>query len=132
MLPDHTGLLEPNEAYVALGDESVHYDIGRVGNIIAMRIPSYFSGDIRKLKVVSKAVLLQRCPEKSRFFCGLVTGVVLSTQGTISEAEMMSGGDFDGDIGKITVLICLRRNITSTPNPDYKTSVVLLERRDCE
>lgn len=39
----------------------------------------------------------QRCPEKGRFFSGIVVAIVLSTKGVRSEAEMMSGGDFDGD-----------------------------------
>jgi hypothetical protein len=99
MLPDHTGLLQSDEAYVAVGDESTHYEIGRLGNIIAMRLPSYFPSDIRKLKVVSKEELLQRCPSKGKFFCGILAGIVLSTKGNRSVAEMMSGGDFDGDTG---------------------------------
>jgi len=98
MLPDHTGLLESNEVFVALGDESAQYDIDRLGSIIAMRLPSYFVGDLRKFNnVVSKAELLQRCPKKAKFFCGIVAGLILSTKGARSEAEMMSGGDFDGD-----------------------------------
>eukprot|EP00804_Cyclotella_cryptica_P011893 CCRYP_004391-RA/>CCRYP_004391-RA protein AED:0.01 eAED:0.01 QI:2070/1/1/1/1/1/5/1265/829 len=97
MLPDHTGLLESDEAYVAAGDEGAHYEIMRLGSIVAIRLPSYFASDIRKLKVVSKADLLQRNPEKGKFFCGILAGIVISTKGNRSEADMMSGGDFDGD-----------------------------------
>jgi len=100
MLPDHTGLLESSEAFVALGDESAQYDVERSGSIVAMRLPAYFKGDLRHLKIVSKADLMKRCPEKGRFFSGIMTGIILSTKGGKSEAEMMSGGDFDGDKGK--------------------------------
>lgn len=100
MLPDHTGLLESNEAFIAVGDESAQYDVERTGSIVAMRFPSYFTSDIRKLTIVSKADLIQRCPERGRFFAGIVAGLVLSTKGAKSEAERMSGGDFDGDTGE--------------------------------
>ena len=100
MLPDHTGLLESNEAFIAVGDESAQYDVERTGSIVAMRFPSYFTSDLSKLTIVSKADLIQRCPERGRFFAGIVAGLVLSTKGAKSEAEMMSGGDFDGDTGE--------------------------------
>jgi RNA-dependent RNA polymerase len=99
MLPDHTGLLEKNEVYVAVGDDDAHFEITRVGQVIAARNPSYYESDIRKLKVVSKPELIQRCQKKGMFFAGILTGIVLSTKGSKSEAEMMSGGDFDGDRG---------------------------------
>jgi hypothetical protein len=98
MFPDHTGLLESGEAYVALGDACL--EVGRLGEIIAIRSPSYFSSDIRKLKVVSKKELTRRCEARGKFFADINVGLVLSTQGSISEAELMSGGDFDGDKGK--------------------------------
>ena len=100
MLPDHTGLLREGEAYAALGDESAQYEIGCVESIVAMRLPSYFKSDLRKLKYVSKSDLNQRCPQRGRFFSGIVAAIVLSTKGVRSEAEMMSGGDFDGDKGE--------------------------------
>mmetsp|Transcript_4040 Transcript_4040/g.7709 ORF Transcript_4040/g.7709 Transcript_4040/m.7709 type:complete len:340 (-) Transcript_4040:646-1665(-) len=98
MLPDHTGLLESNEVFVALGDESAQYSVERLGSVVAMRLPSYFTEDLRKYNnVISKADLIQRCPDKGKFFSGIVAGIVFSTRGAMSEAEMMSGGDFDGD-----------------------------------
>ena len=99
MLPDHTGLLESDEAYIAIGNESCNYDVGRLGKIIAIRNPSYFPQDIRKLNIVTTSDLLRRCPIKGEFFRSIEAGVFLSTKGNKSEAEMMSGGDFDGDIG---------------------------------
>lgn len=96
MFPDHTGLLEEDECFVALGDGQ-QYDIERSAHIVAMRLPSYFRGDLRKLKLVSKAKLMERCSERGKFFQGIVVGLILSTKGNISQAEQMSGGDFDGD-----------------------------------
>mmetsp|Transcript_33474 Transcript_33474/g.73440 ORF Transcript_33474/g.73440 Transcript_33474/m.73440 type:complete len:409 (+) Transcript_33474:1-1227(+) len=99
MFPDVTGLLEPEEAFIAIGDDqSVQYEIERHStHLVAMRLPSYFKGDLRKLKIVSKSELLQRCPKNSVFFNGITVGLILSTKGDRSQAEMMSGGDFDGD-----------------------------------
>lgn len=103
MLPDHTGLLESDEVLVALGDESAQYEVNAVNSIVAMRLPSYFLGDLRKLKTVSKAKLNERCrlkglcSSKSDFFSGITAALVLSTKGKKSQADMMSGGDFDGD-----------------------------------
>lgn len=96
MFPDHTGLLEEDECFVALGDAQ-QYDIERSSSVVAMRLPSYFRGDLRKLKLVPKHQLMQRCPERGRFFQGIITGLILSTKGNLSQAEQMSGGDFDGD-----------------------------------
>jgi len=67
MLPDHTGLLESNEVFVALGDESAQYSVERLGSVVAMRLPSYFTEDLRKYNnVISKADLIQRCPDKGK------------------------------------------------------------------
>ena len=96
MFPDHTGLLEEDECFVALGDGQ-QYDVERSSHIVAMRLPSYFRGDLRKLKLVSKAKLMERCSERGIFFQGIVVGLILSTKGNLSQAEQMSGGDFDGD-----------------------------------
>ena len=101
MIPDHTGLLESNEAYVAVGDDSTNCEIAKIGHIVAMRSPSYFPGDVRKLKVVSEADLIMRCATNGVFFKNIVAGLVLSTKGSKSEADMMSGGDFDGDRGEL-------------------------------
>lgn len=97
MLPDHTRLLESDEAFVALGDEAAQYEVERLGSIVAMRLPSYFDGDLRRLRIATRSDLLRRCPERSKFFCGIVSGIVISTRGARSEADMMSGGDYDGD-----------------------------------
>jgi len=115
MLPDHTQLLEEGEAFIA-DDVLIKSE-----HIIAMRSPAYFSGDLVKLRYVSESQLRARetkrrfladC-EKSEslstkseydhksdsaiFFYKLKTGIVLSTKGKRSAADMMSGGDFDGD-----------------------------------
>mmetsp|Transcript_30851 Transcript_30851/g.65187 ORF Transcript_30851/g.65187 Transcript_30851/m.65187 type:complete len:939 (+) Transcript_30851:3010-5826(+) len=97
MLPDHTGLLESNEVFVAIGDEGAQYEVERAGQVVAMRLPSYFQSDMRKFKVISKTDLMLRCPVKGGFFSGVRAALILSTKGTKSQAETMSGGDFDGD-----------------------------------
>ena len=68
MLPDHTGLLKHNEVFVSVGnDEGEQYNMARVGGIVAMRHPSYFVSDLRKLKTVPAIDLLRRSPEKGKF-----------------------------------------------------------------
>ena len=92
MLPDHTGLLEPDEAFVATGDGPSQSEVDAMGSIVAMRLPSYFLSDLRKLKAVSKVDLIQRGqsrgldPSKGSFFSGITAGLVLSTKGPVSQA----------------------------------------------
>jgi hypothetical protein len=69
-----------------------------------MRSPSYFAGDLRKLKLVNLDTLEERAQQANqdgqrlhRFFRNLRYGLVLSTKGLKSEAQKMSGGDYDGD-----------------------------------
>ena len=97
MIPDHTALLRPYEAYVAVGDSTIQYEVESNSHILAMRLPSYFKGDLRKLQCISRVELRKRCLRRSIFFDGIKVGLVLSTIGLMSEAEKMSGGDFDGD-----------------------------------
>jgi phosphatidylserine/phosphatidylglycerophosphate/cardiolipin synthase-like enzyme len=99
MIPDHTGLLEEGEAYVAIRDPSIK----KATHCLAMRSPSYFLGDMRKLKLVNDKALEDRAKglldgqDKLKFFGGLEIGLVLSTKGQVCEADAMSGGDHDGD-----------------------------------
>jgi hypothetical protein len=115
IIPDHTFLLREGEAFLAL--ESVETD-----EIIAIRSPSYFKGDLRRLKVVTLQELLGRqsgvempsmsqplvdtplrreFSEKIGFFASNKNCLVLSNLGCRSEADRMSGGDY----GKITLSI---------------------------
>ena len=105
MIPDHTEILKEGEAYVC----GEHID----GNyIFAMRYPVYFPGDLIKLRLLNRGQLLERLFESSEnkydahkifeFFDALKTGLVLSTNGNRSAADMMSGGDFDGDMAWVS------------------------------
>ena len=86
MFPDHTGLLEENEAFVAgliqmYGKTSI--DIFQ--DLVAMRSPAYFAGDLLKLKMVSINEIMRRSilagTEDFLFFSNLHTGLILSTKG---------------------------------------------------
>jgi hypothetical protein len=109
MYGDHTLLLEEGEAFLA------HDDARDAKHIVAMRSPSYFAGDLRKLKLVNKFDLseraktfkeppglpdaLKRTPEQRfHFFENVKNALILSVKGERSEADRMSGGDHDGDI----------------------------------
>lgn len=110
MYADHTLLLEEGEAFIACDDNELLED-GEY--ILAMRFPAYFAGDLRRLKRVTLKQLmdrsyssidpdlpqlLRRSPEeKIAFFRGLKNCTVLCNKGKRSEADKMSGGDYDGD-----------------------------------
>jgi RNA dependent RNA polymerase len=55
--------------------------------------PSYFASDLRRLRLVSLEELRLRDGRKSDFFERVTGGIVLH----VSEAQHMSGGDYDGD-----------------------------------
>lgn len=116
MAPDHTLLLEEGEAYLTLDAVTSSSD---VNEIIAVRSPSYFQGDLRKLKLVDQVTLWERAAslyvkkevnnnlpeplqrtarERCKFFETAKNVLILSMKGkTFCEAEKMSGGDHDGD-----------------------------------
>jgi RNA dependent RNA polymerase len=114
MLPDHIQLLREGEAFVALPDE-LRGSLNTAKEVLAFRNPSYFDGDLRKLKLVHYDDLLLRANERGRewvtkcqgFFKNLTAALVLSTIGSESEAARMSGGDFDGD----KAWICFDRDL---------------------
>ena len=111
MLPDHVQLLKEGEAFVVLPSDS-RGSLDKATEVLAFRNPSYFDGDLRKLALVSYDDLLLRADVEDRkagngegkwvakckgFFKNLTAAIVLSTLGSESEADRMSGGDFDGD-----------------------------------
>jgi hypothetical protein len=109
MYPDHTLLLEEGEAFLA------HNEALGATEVVGMRSPSYFAGDLRKLKLVDAFTLgqrahrfsepkglpqaLRRTPEQRlKFFRDVRNAIILSARGKQSEAGKMSGGDYDGDM----------------------------------
>ena len=142
MIPDHTQLLEEGEAFIPH-----RYRIASE-SILAMRSPAYFAGDLLKLRLVSLSTIMSRVHTKPKpqtntdtmdkaqeektldnnnlggFFLGLRTGLILSTRGKRSAADMMSGGDFDGD----KAWVCWNKNLVDqvqechpadTTTPDF-------------
>eukprot|EP00978_Attheya_sp_CCMP212_P026426 scaffold86901_cov53-Attheya_sp.AAC.2 len=126
MFPDHTGLLEQGEVYVAVGDRVVHNEINGQEHVLSMRLPSYFKGDLRKLKSVSRAELHRRCRDRCSFFDGIFVGLIISTKGHKSEAEMMSGGDFDGDKAWVCWEDEIVKHVDFSPSPDTNGDQFLL------
>jgi hypothetical protein len=77
--------------------------------------PSYFAGDLRKLKVVGKEKLFDRANRHQReFFSSIQNALVTSIKGAYAEAHRMSGGDYDGDRVWLTwntnIIDCLPKN----------------------
>ena len=93
MIPDHTQALEEGEAFAVSHINSSEIDVDDFDYLLAMTSPIYFSGDLIKLKIVSLTTLAERRADVG-FFLKLKSGLVLSTKGNRSAADMMSGGDF--------------------------------------
>ena len=128
MIPDHTQILKEGEAYIC--GENIDCN-----SILAMRYPAYFPGDLIKLRLINRGLLLKRLFESSKnkydahmtfeFFDALTTGLVLSTNGNRSAADMMSGGDFDGDMAWVSwnkTLLDQVRNCTPMNHVNSKSS----------
>jgi hypothetical protein len=124
MLPDHTQLLLENEAFLALPNE-FRGSLDSATELLAFRNPSYFDGDLRKLKLVHYDDLLLRAnamgnhlvTQVQGFFKALKVGVILSVLGNQSVAEMMSGGDYDGDKAWVCFDPELVNQVSSSPPP---------------
>ena len=121
MLPDHVQLLKEGEVFVALPADACG-SLDAANEVIAFRYPSYFDGDLRKLTLVTYDDLLLRADAEDKkagnvgrewvtkcqgFFRNLTAAIVFSTLGSESEADRMSGGDFDGD----KAWICFDRDL---------------------
>jgi len=79
MIPDHSGLLDKNEAYVAGFDKKMD----EFKYIITACSPAYFSGDMLKMNLVSTTEILRRVCLKNQidpFFLHLNSGLLLSTK----------------------------------------------------
>jgi hypothetical protein len=142
MDPDHTLLLEEGEAFLAL-DQAFG-----ASEVVAMRSPSYFKGDLRKLKLVNTITLLRRAdsfqepdewPEVLRrtpqqridFFSNVKNTIILSVRGTRSEADRMSGGDYDGDMA----WVCWNEDLVSNVQPSKAhdtSSYTIVEKEPAE
>jgi hypothetical protein len=101
MIPDHLQLLQEGEAFVAV-TAGIKGSLSSAKEVLAFRNPSYFDGDLRKLKLVQYEDLILRAGNElvdkvKGFFGNLQANIVLSTLDLESEAERLSGGDFDGD-----------------------------------
>ena len=92
MLPDHKGILNADEVFTSPKATSSTF-------LVSMRFPTYFGSDLIKRRVVDLETIKSRCKDEEQFnfYCKLTNCILLSTKGSRSSADMMSGGDFDGD-----------------------------------
>jgi hypothetical protein len=117
---DHHELLEEDEAFIGLqylqNSKFRRYIESEVTTILVARHPSYFAGDLQKLKLVSVEEMLERGgKEKYQFYKYLYAGLVLSTKGQRSTADKCSGGDYDGD----TAWVCYDQELTEQISSTY-------------
>ena len=146
MLPDHTGLLEEGEAFIT-NYSVIDPRINSNSHIICFRSPSYFGGDLVKMKLANSKDLLRRASERkihdkdplkqnseedkiNRDCYDVIESLrsptlLLSTKGQRSLADMMSGGDFDGDKSYVCWDEDLTKHITEyaaeeTSKPSFK------------
>ncbi|UNI13911.1 hypothetical protein JDV02_000606 [Purpureocillium takamizusanense] len=103
MVPDFWGILEENEVHVSFSNGfHVHgfYDtLLENMDILVGRSPAHLASDIQRVHVVSHPTLRR-----------LKDVIVMSTKGTMSLAEKLSGGDYDGD----KAWVCWDRGIVNT------------------
>lgn len=84
---DHKDVLSPGECYIRVTQNADGKPRTIIGaNVLIARNPCLHPGDLRKLRAVDK-------PELSH----LSDCIVFSTRGPRPAADMMSGGDLDGD-----------------------------------
>ena len=103
----------------------------KTGTVVVARNPCHMPGDVRSLHgtalcCVSSIVLMQLTNEPCRAHTAavslselaasaLVDVLVLSTQGSVSQACLMAGGDFDGDDAFVTWEPTIVEAITAVP-----------------
>ena len=90
MVADFSATLKPNEVHVSFStkfqcDEFCDTLLEKMDVLVA-RAPAHLPGDIQRVKAVSKPGLRH-----------LKDVIVFSTQGDSSLADLLSGGDYDGD-----------------------------------
>jgi hypothetical protein len=97
LIPDHTGLLKPGEAFLATREFPLLEDSRQV---MAFPWDPAHGQDIVKLNLITHDVLRERdlaaASAFSEFFCGLQTGIVLG-QGCRDPSEQ-SGGEYFGKV----------------------------------
>jgi len=107
IVPDHTGLLKPGEAFLATCQLPLAENAGQV--IVSPRDPLH-GDDILKLNLVAQDVLRKRDRESSSKFCsffdGLQTGIVIGKG--CRDTSDRSGGEFFGK-----VLVCWLEQVVS-------------------
>ena len=90
---DPYGLLKPDECFLRVTSDETGAPLTIIGaNVLISRNPCLHPGDLRKLKAV-------QCPQLSH----LTDSIVFSTNGRRPTADLMSGGDLDGDTCESTL-----------------------------
>jgi hypothetical protein len=97
-VPDPTGTLNAGEVFLQLSsqlrDEKTGIRVGQIlGDVIVTRNPCGLKSDVQKVKAV-------HCPEL-RMYTDII---VFSVKGETSLASQLSGGDYDGDMVKSTLV----------------------------
>jgi superfamily II DNA helicase RecQ len=98
LIPDPSGKLAPGECFanITFGEDDSGPPIGILQDeIVAVREPSYFHGDV----VVLKCKEIQ---ELKAYTNVLILSVQVNEEFPYSVAELMSGGDFDGDMAFVS------------------------------
>ena len=114
MVPDPTGLLKENEIFLQISGSDESEENGKMigiltTKVIVTRTPCHLPSDIRLLRAVDYPQLRN-----------MIDCVVLSVRGSASQASLMSGGDYDGDLA----WVCWDERLVNikqytTPPKDY-------------
>lgn len=108
IIPDPTGTLQENQIYL---QTTFNKKCTILGSVIICRNPAYHPGDVQKLDAVD--IFKVNSSLHPEWKDALVNVIVLSTKGDRPVANMLSGGDYDGD----EAWICWDSNLVSIVNP---------------
>jgi hypothetical protein len=112
MVPDFSGVLEPNEVFIDFSsfiDNVSGFDgvLLKSVDVLVARSPAHYASDIQKVRAVFKEELI-----------GLKDVIVFSTKSNPSLAEKLSGGDYDGDIAWVCWDPSIVENFETAPIQD--------------
>ncbi|GJN77134.1 hypothetical protein PLIIFM63780_000623 [Purpureocillium lilacinum] len=103
MVPDFWNILKENEVHVSFSNrfqvDGFSDTLLEGMDILVGRSPAHLASDIQRVRVISHTTLRR-----------LKDVIVMSTKGTMSLAEKLSGGDYDGD----KAWVCWDREIVDT------------------
>ena len=126
IVPDYTGTLAEGEIFVNLSAGSVDHvtletTYTLIGDVLLSRSPAILPSDVQKVRAVD-------CPAL-RFRSDVVFA---SIRGKRALADLLSGGDYDGDVMTVIWEVSSRSPRSRTNQSDYRLITALHRERVSE